>query len=320
VGFSQTLAEFGHFYEGTRARADVLERRLQAHVSTLSLDVRTPWQTRFGAVLPLGAITLEDRFESTAATGISDAQLWVRQDFSLLLIEVDPRLPRITVGLGLVAPTGVVVHPDDSIEANREKARRLGLVRPTGESFGDPILAGEVFNLAASLGRGAWWLAAEVELGVPITPWLGATARTQGRFVIHDGRSEVQWGHEVFTMGSVSVQPGVDWLVLQAGLSHEWRAASFEYGGKVRIASSGGHWLFFEPAVVLDAGGVWALRLGGRVPVYRDVQGFQLVESWSALAAVSLRFDFSAAPPVLHEEPGAAPMALATPSILGAVR
>lgn len=291
IAVAQVVSDFGDLIGGTRTEDDLLRRELTGFIWTALAQGELDTGTQFRLAMPFGRLTLRDRFDTTHEAGLGDMEFRVRQ-------RLDPWLFgegsdwTLTVGLGVVAPTGLVSDPSDRLEENRQKAEELGLILAGGSgAIIDPLIGAEVYNFAATLGRGSWWMVGELDLQFHATDWLSLRLSETARGVVARENTTLRWAPEVVTALGVSVQPSPDhpWWRLQLGAQHVWRDRNEESGG-VEIISSGGHWITLEPAVLLGSGEGTLIRLSGRIPVHRDVNGFQLVESWSAALSVAHRF------------------------------
>ncbi len=175
--------------------------------------------------------------------------------------------------------TPIYITPFES----NELAFGLGARIPTGDDS-----AGGDITLAEDMqpGTGAWagmlWInyartfdpAAKLQfLAISNYTWNG------------DNDRNYQFGHELNLSAGFGYQTEVDWGF--SGLLH-YRTTDADQRNEVEIPNTGGEWLYFVPALQYQLTTKTALKISGRLPVYRDLNGaLQFTTSYAVSAGVS---------------------------------
>lgn len=257
-GLSWAYVDSPDVFVGTQ-RVDNAEKR-SASVQSLLLSVDAEHRTGFGlsGVLPAGTVVSRVNGKEYRDTGLSDLELRARQD---VLAPWGPSRLRLLPALGVAMPTGTYTRSS----SNQAKTT----------------------NQYASLGRGAWWFLADVDASLRLPRAVTLLGGVSVRTALDDAPDGFRWGREVrarlggaWDLGPVQVAVALDQL---------WREQSTEVFAAQRIPSisTGGSWLGLTPAVRLKLGETWALSAGSRIPLRRDVQGLQNVETWNGFVNVS---------------------------------
>jgi len=111
------------------------------------------------------------------------------------------------------------------------------------------------------------------------------------RYGLNDAPDGFAWGREVRARGGAALTLRRVQVVL--AVDQLWREQSTEVLGGARVPSisTGGSWLSLTPAVRVELDKGFALSVGARVPLRRDVEGLQNVEELNGFAVVSWSAD-----------------------------
>lgn len=203
--------------------------------------------------------------------GLSDVELRVRQRLNPLFGLSGRWMPRMVVTVGAVAPSGNFIVKDTS---------------------------GAISDQYVSLGRGTWWALAGLDFFGKISDRLSYALTNGVRYPLQDIVNNgylFRWGTGVDSSlsANVVIVPGV----LNAALAGQltWRSS-----GKERIspgapiedfANGGGLWLGVNPTVQAVLGNGLSATVTVRVPVYRNVNGYQPVPGLGGVFALNWAWD-----------------------------
>ncbi len=268
------------------------EWSLRVHMITVMAGLELPSGTSFQAILPMGRAdttkvddtgkskTLDEFGSPLADTqdyGVSDLELRVRQRINGLVGLTDNRIPQVVVSVGVAAPTGNFIVKDS---------------------------AGAATDQYVSLGRGTWWVLADLDLFGRINDTFGWSLTNGARVPLTDNVNPsdgylFRWGPEFRSTLSANFAliPGT--LNAAVGAEMQWRDS-----GKERIATGleiadfpngGGTWVGVNPTVQWVIGKGISATATVRLPVYRDVNGQQPVPGLGGVLALNWSWD--TAPP-----------------------
>lgn len=189
-----------------------------------------------------------------------DAEVRFRQDLMSLLSLGGPRTPRVVLSLGGVLPTGHYVG------------------KATVVSGAAPVAPQAVDTTYSSLGRGVFWLLADLESFGRITDDLAYYGGLWTRFPLGETSNQFIWGAEQrISMGfTYRIVP----KLLSAALMVDWQRrlkASEVLGDKPRseFLNGGGDWIDLSPSLRFEINPSLSLTASVRQPLYRNVVGLQ---------------------------------------------
>jgi thiol-disulfide isomerase/thioredoxin len=278
VGASYAYSQYPTTLHGTEVADDPLERSIELHMARFTVEAFLRSQTSFHLGLPVGALTLDSVVGSTEVEGLGDFDFRVRQDLAPLWADAPGRWPQVGISVGFVAPTGELPKPLDV----------SGSVPATLPG----VDASSVTTLYASLGQGAWWFKGEVDVLWPIVDVVAAYVSAAVRTPFDESSEGVVWGPEVMSRAGALFHIVPGWFDASLTLDHLWRDQTEErHDGHFEvIANSGGHWLTATPNLRVTFPYQLALNVTGRIPLWEDVEGFQLVERWNVSAGLTWTF------------------------------
>ncbi len=258
AGLAWAYVQSPDVFVGTQKVVNAEARSSTVQSVLLSLDAEHRRGTGIAALLPAGTVVSRVSGRQYRDTGISDLELRGRQDLMALLGA--SRL-RIVPALGLAMPTGTYSRSSGNVAKST--------------------------NQYASLGRGAWWLLADLDATLRVSERWTLLSGIASRHAMNDAPDGFAWGREVRARGGFALNLGR--VQVAVALDQLWRAQSTEVLGGDRVASisTGGAWLSLTPALRVDVGQGLALAVGARLPLWRDVLGLQNVEGLNGFAAVS---------------------------------
>lgn len=259
-------------------RVDNTEDRTSATKSvTLLAEFETGTGAGLGLVVPWGHIVSRGNGQRFVDSGVSDLELRARQDMGELVGVHGDAWPRLILALGGVAPTGSYSRSSNPADAFRSTSQY------------------------ASLGRGVWWLMGDADVLANLGSGFGILGGVGGRMALGDADDGFAWGFEWRVRAGAVAALFDDRLQIVATIEQQRRARSSEVLGGERVPSisTGGVWLDLVPAVQVRVIPGVSIDIGGRVPLWRRVEGLQNVESWSVFAGLSweLRLGRESAPP-----------------------
>ncbi len=262
MGFTVGYALFARDREGTGPAPDT-GRRIDAVVGTLS--VVHHFDARWVAFLDVPAGTVRDDPGGDASvsrlSGLGDLSLGVRYELGRALWGAGARRPSFVVGTRLGLPTGV---------------NGVGALA-NGDDFTPVQLA---------LGTTAWTAGALAALTQPLARHWALAVDAALDWPLHQNTAGVRFGPRTRTGAAVLALFGP--VAVSVGASHRWVGAAVKRGET--IERSGGHWVLAEAAVTVGIGERLALTARGEAPMWQDVNGRQVTESFAA--TVGLRVSF----------------------------
>lgn len=271
---------YSDIYEGSRRlsgseKAAIMftpDWLLQTHVVSLVMGVEFSSGTQLQVLAPYAvanATRLADSddgdavdsvgnaIDTKADQGLSDVEFRLRQRLRpLLKARAWPLgLRDIIFSVGAVAPSGGFIAKDPNG------------AEPTGY---------------ASLGRGVWWLSADLEafgaVGARFGWMIGASARLPQTTITNAG-SLFRWGREVRSHGALTALVVPKRLSFSFGAEWLWRGKGEERlfeGLPIDVfPNGGGRWLTLVPSIQVQLPGRLALHAAVRVPMWRAVGGLQ---------------------------------------------
>ncbi|MSP92137.1 MAG: thioredoxin [Myxococcales bacterium] len=303
-GLVYTDARSSRWQAGTQSvEASPKEYFLKVKLMSLSAGVDLPSGTSFGLVQTFGIVDSvhfnplydgvknadgSDKFPLIiypSDSGRADLELRVRQDVGRLL-DLDAKWPRVIVALGAVAPTGGYVPKSSTVCLNETPPPDPGLY--------------------ATLGRGVWWLLADIDVFGDIGAGFSWNAGFWTRTPLHDAAppSAFGWGNETRATGGLSWRWRPARLTIAAGVDWQWRAQSTELicdpntNKRVRTPniSTGGDWYDLVPTVRWEATEGLTLMVGVREPLHIDVKGTQGVMDRTFFGGLQYSLPLGSAP------------------------
>ena len=283
AGLVYSDARSSRWQAGTEpADASPNEYFLKVKLLSLSAGVDLPSGTSFNLVQTFGIVDSvhfnplyngeknadgSDKFPLIiypSDSGKADLEFRARQDVGRLL-DLDAKWPRVIVALGTVAPTGGYVPKSSTVCLNETPPPDPGLY--------------------ATLGRGVWWLLADVDVFGEIGGGFSWNAGFWTRTPLHEAAppSVFAWGNETRTTAGLAWRWRPARLTISAGVDWQWRGQATELicdpntNKRVRTEniSSGGDWYDLVPTVRWEALEGLTLMAGLREPLHIDVKGTQ---------------------------------------------
>lgn len=245
---------------------DPLHNRIELGLVTLGLAAgKGAWSAE--AQLPMGVVSwLADGAAPSGSGGLGDLEL--RGRFG----HVFGTRVRLAAGLGVALPTG----------ASAERAA---------------VLASSANYL--TLGRGASWALADLDLRLRLLEWACLTLGTSGRVALGPARSGFEWGPEVRGAVGASVGPFFDRLTVSASVEAQVRGQSKELDpfthSLIASTNTGGTWWTAVAVAQVRVLQWLSLFVSGRVPLGQQVSGAQFIPGPGAFAGVAGAWEF--APP-----------------------
>lgn len=271
------LTSADQVYKGTEPAEVSITQAMTLQLLTLSAGVDAPFGTSLLAVMPLAhmvysfhnPVDLEPEPDKTYDEA-GDLEIRARQDLGTFLPQ--PSWLRYGAGLGVVMPTGSYV-----------KGR-------TEQS----VIVGQVLDTRSkelSIGRGAWWLVADLDAAVLLGERVALLGNTSLRVPQNLASDGFGWGREL--RGNLGARVRI-LDMLSAGVSGELQHRTpstqptdivDEFGmptGRTvqgEAPNSGGRWAYVTPNVQVTPLAWLALSASVRLPVWRDVIGEQIVQN-----------------------------------------
>ncbi len=294
--------------------------RTDLHLMTLVANADHRSGAGLGLTMPYGAIFRRDRDPNgpldskleTYDVGPGDLEMRLRQDLTALSGTLPRGLPRLVVSAGVVAPTGPYI--------------------PKQTSIGGDQVAIDAPTRYASLGRGVWWLLADIELFGALPADLAWYAALYTRTPLQEAINGFDWGPERRTGVGLSWRFWPKYLSASLGIDWQWRGLATElvYSPlkeqvvRTDFISGGGHWVELAPTLRAELPAGLAATATLRLPLYRDVRGTQGVQDYGVFVGVQYSLgvgdtqmpEASTAPQPLapgSEAPGPAVAALLVP-------
>ncbi len=238
-------------------------------VGVLSLNVGADLWTGTGlsANIPSGVVYRHDSGGETTDKSLGDIEIRLRQVLNTPFGWTGRKTPRMSVSAGVVAPTGkftgapaVLLDTTDIASASATAA-----------------------SLYAGLGRGVWWILADVDFFGRITSDWGWFASIWTRFPLGEAGHYFRWGDEErFSAGAswrfwperMSASLSVDWQRRNKAEERVPNVPTQTYVWQ-EFANGGGDSVELSPGLRLDLAQNWGLTATARLPLYRNVVGLQ---------------------------------------------
>ncbi len=281
------------YWQGGSETRNLDNFSMTMHLATLTAGVDAPWGSSLAVILPWGSLASKRNFGNSTDTGLGDFELRLRHDVSRFWGRAGPR---VVVSLGVAAPTGVYVEReslDDQPVFTDGGIGGGGFGDGGGwDDTGDDAAAVQDTSRYLSIGRGAWWLLGDLEVFGRVNTRVGFYAAVAARYALTYAPDDFGWGPEVRNTVGVNgvLIPG--WVNASLLGEYQWRGKSTEvlYGERETFLNGGGNFLTVMPTVQVMMGQRASLSVSGRLPLYRDVVGVQVVENPSVWVTFSARF------------------------------
>ncbi len=251
---------FDHERRGKSDVSSATTPSLQSFITTLSVRHAFGGGWSADAALPAGNIRLDPGggVESRRLAGFGDFTLGGAYDFAGLWGSELYR-PRLSLRLAVGFPTGkesTIGDPNDPVPPS-----------------------------VLTIGTAAFSLTNEISLTQRVHERFGFNTRLSYRQPLSDTDEGVRFGAYNQTAGSLFVVP-VDWLAIKLGGEYDVRRRAEREGMGV-LVNSGARLFAVRAGVGIFAGPV-SISLEARRPVFIDVNGTQIVESFSGQASLSV--------------------------------
>lgn len=293
VSVIQTAAD--KLYKGSKQVDNYLNLDIALWMVASVLAVDTPWGQTLQGALPWASLTHEQNFQPRATdTGIGDAEFRIRQDGSYLLGQKSG--PRWGLSIGATAPTGTYI----------------GAKKTNYLFYGNSDTSA---SREYSIGRGVWWLLAELDARQPVGTRTTLFGQVGLRAPVTYAVDNFGWGNEVRSNLGANVRLVGNWL--SATVIGELQARENSTfvpdvgagkGVRQRFANGGGFWTFATPSVTASWQPDWGslgISVSARVPVYQNVIGEQLIQNPAYFLTITGQYGVS-----LGGEAKPAPVAL----------
>ena len=241
--------------------------KLYVGVVSLNLGADLWTGTGLGLNLPSGVVYRHDSGGETTDKSLGDVEIRLRQIINTPFGWTGRKTPRISLSGGLVAPTGkftgapsVLLDNSDPASANSTAA-----------------------SLYAGMGRGVWWVLADLDLFGRINSDWGWFASVWTRWPVGEAGTYFRWGDEErlslggswrFWPERMSASVSVDWQRRNKAEERVPNVVTQTYYWHL-FENGGGDYVELSPGLRLDLGKNWGLTATARVPVYRNVVGLQ---------------------------------------------
>lgn len=287
------------YLKGTHLEPNYDNFSMIMHLWNLNASVETPWGTSIAAVMPWGYLRNKRNFGGGIDRGFGDFELRARQQINALW---GGKGPKVVLSAGLVAPTGMYVEretTDTTVFDDTGLGGGFG-----GGGWGDEpepdAVATNDSDRYLSIGRGAWWLTADLEVFGSINSRFGYYAALNSRMPLTYSPDQFGWGNEIRNTVGVNSVVVAGWLNASLMGEYQWRGRSTEVlkGEREEFLNGGGNYITVMPTLQVVLGKNLGLSVSGRVPVYQDVVGVQVVANSSVWVTLSGHFGipFGAAP------------------------
>jgi thiol-disulfide isomerase/thioredoxin len=328
VGLMYGYSTVDRYFDGDSKTSNFNDFHMDMQLVMLTgqADLRTG--TGLSFVLPWAHLNGSQRFVGeTTDQGLGDLELRLRQDLTSLLTSPSRYVPRIIVSAGLAAPTGTYpgIEPNAIACGGGLSAGGGGTVGgggfgsgggglggggtggsgglggggTLGDSLGGSgeVSGGERADAYLAIGRGVWWALGDLEVYGGLHPRVGYFAQFQTRTPVNTAHDGFGWGFETRTALGFSGAIVERWLNVAVGVEHQWRAKSTELVCDERetFANSGGHWLSVMPTVQSQVAEHLNVGVTGRIPVYMNVGGVQVVQNSGVFVSLTGSFGFGGA-------------------------
>jgi hypothetical protein len=249
-----------------RAATDQFTQRVV--LASLLAGIDAPFGTGVQGLFPFSVIRAKSDLPNgnTGDEGVGDVELRMRQDVTRPFGVRNPLIPRVNLVLGAVLPTG----------------KYVGLK--------ERITSGAIDEKYLSLGRGAYWLLADLEVSGRIGERFGWNSGVTSRTALGKTDDAFEWGREVRASVGASLVNLPQRFTWTANVEHQWRDVSFErdfLGQRGQSVNTGGRSLDVAPSVRAEWTKAFATTLSARLPLWRTVEGVQAVPSYGVFLTVS---------------------------------
>ena len=241
--------------------------KLAIGVLSLNLGADLWTGTGLSANIPSGIVYRHDSGGETTDKSLGDIEVRVRQVLNTPFGWTGRKTPRLAFSAGVVAPTGKFTGAPSVLLNNADPAAANATAA----------------SLYAGLGRGVWWILADVDLFGRITGDWGWFASVWTRWPVGDAGTYFRWGDEERISAGASWRFWPAWM--GASLSLDWQRRDLAQERVPNVATQTYYWHQFEngggdfielsPGLRLDFAKNWGLTATGRVPLYRNVVGLQ---------------------------------------------
>ena len=245
--------------QGTETAPNPDELTVSVALATLQLGVTAPTGTELNVQLPFGRLGISNFESDMPNTGLGDLELRVKQNLTF------KNRFNLQLATGLVVPTGEYLPASGAANL------------PPEASF-------------LTLGRGALWWLADVQLSTALTSRFSVFSQGSFRAPLERTEDEFDWGNEA--RGVIGTQAKIidqfsGLLILEA----QWRGKASEpagFGeGRVESSNAGGWWWTLTPGLSYKVKNNINLLAGVRIPVHTDVVGNQLAPGLGGFLSAS---------------------------------
>lgn len=314
AGFVYGYGSSNSYFDGDKETTNFDDFDMTMNLFTLAAGVTAPWGTELATVLPFGQLASTRRFNEAGAEdkGLGDLEVRLRQDIMAFTNLRGGLAPRIVLSLGVVAPTGLyVAKQTEEIGTMLDPGFGGGFGGGT-TGGGDTSDAGVDSSKYLSIGRGAWWMVADLEAFGRVHERASYYVGVAARRTTSDAPDGFRWGDELRTtvgLNGVAVQR---WLNVSVQGEYQWRGRSTEViiAERLDFLNGGGDWISLMPTLQSQVLPELSVSVSGRFPLYRNVVGVQAVQNASIWLSVTGNFGFGgdtrdAASPALGVAKGA---------------
>jgi hypothetical protein len=271
-----SLADTAYHLDEPLNRADTDNFTQRVVLASLLAGADAPFGTGLQGLFPFSVIRARSDLPNgnTGDEGVGDVELRMRQDVTRPLGVRNPLIPRVNLVLGAVLPTGKYV------------------------GLNERIASGVVDDKYLSLGRGVYWLLADLEVSGRIGERFGWNSGVTSRTALGKTDDEFEWGREVRASLGASLVNSPQKFTWTANVEHQWRDVSFErdfLGQRGQSVNTGGRSLDVAPSVRGQWTEALSTTLSARVPLWRTVEGVQAVPSYGVFLTVSFEQTLPAA-------------------------
>ncbi len=291
AGFGYGFLTSDSYLKGSEKEPNYDNFNMRMHLWNLNASVEAPWGTSVSAVLPWGRLENERRFGGGIDQGFGDLELRARQELSRFWGKSGPK---VVLSGGVAAPTGVYVERkglDATVFDDTGLGGGFG-----GGGWDDPAVVEPTptddSSRYLSIGRGSWWALADLELFGAATTRIGYYAAVNARVPLTYAPDGFGWGTEVRNTVGVNGVVIAGWLNASLMGEYQWRGKSTEVlrGEREVFLNGGGNFLTVMPTLQMVMSKNLGLSVSGRIPVYRDVVGVQVVANASLWVTLSGNF------------------------------
>jgi thioredoxin 1 len=250
---------YGRLQQGTAEAPNPSGLAIDVHLGTVQSYVVAPTRTMLDVQLPFGSLVTETLDQRRTDSGVGDLEVRARQAAPL------GRVLQVGGVLGAAMPTGAYVE--------RSGAANL----PPEASY-------------LTLGRGAWWGLAELDLRAQASRRVAVFGQFARRQPLTRTRDEFAWGaeHRATVGAQVELSPRAT-VLLTTELLHRGGASEPDPFSMERLpsANAGGWQWSVAPAASFAVRRGLNILVGARLPLVNDVRGNQLVPQLGGFVALS---------------------------------